>query len=147
MVNGAWNIRLLYQVLPADIVHKVLAIPVPCKSSPDVMVWTASTSGKFSLSSAYHELREVKHSSFMLKQFWHSQVPLKVSFFMLQLWKGWLPMDDVLSKFQLHLPLKCFCCSKSQSEFISHVLMEGDLVMAVWEFFWVCMWNSVRKLA
>ena len=63
----AWNIYMLAQVLPSDIVQKILCMAVPHRNSPDVMIWTASTSSGFSLSSTFQELRDVKTSSFMLK--------------------------------------------------------------------------------
>ncbi|XP_071906090.1 uncharacterized protein [Coffea arabica] len=126
---------MLAQVLPFDIVQKILCMAVPHTNSPDVMIWTTSTCGGFSLSSTFQELRDVKTSSFTPKQFWHSQVPLKLSFFMLLLLRRRLLLDDVLSRFMPHLPSKCFCCLESQSKTLQHLFMEGELAVAVWNFF------------
>ena len=79
MENGTWVTWRLVEVLPVDIIQQVLAVVGPDGDSPDRMIWTASSSGQFSLSSANRELHEVNPSSFLLKQVWHASVPLKVS--------------------------------------------------------------------
>ncbi|XP_027118448.1 uncharacterized protein [Coffea arabica] len=108
---------------------------VPSRDVPDAMTWVVSTSGRFSLFSTFQEIWGARDSSFMSKQCWHTQVPLKISFFMLRLFRGRLPLDDVLTKFQFHMPSKCFCCMDSQAETVKHLILEGELAMAVLKFF------------
>ncbi|XP_071923161.1 uncharacterized protein [Coffea arabica] len=60
--------RLLSHVLPPDLVQAVVGMPIPCISSVHRMVWTASSFGSFSLSSALQEVRQAKPSSFMFSQ-------------------------------------------------------------------------------
>ena len=71
----------------------------------------------------------------MSKQCWHTQVPLKISFFMLRLFRCRMPLDDVLTKFQFHMLSKCFCCVDSQAKTVKHLFLQGELAMAVWKFF------------
>nr|XP_027083566.1 uncharacterized protein LOC113705856 [Coffea arabica] len=135
MENETWVTWWLAEVLPVDIIQHVLAVVGPDGDSPDRMIWTASSSGQFSLSSAYRELHKVKPSSFLLKQVWHASVPLKVSFFMLWLLYSRLALDDVLATYRFHLPSKCSCYSIPQSESILYLFMEGVIVTDVWRFF------------
>ena len=97
--NGEWNIILLGQLLPVEVVQEIAGMAVPSRDVPDAMTWVVSTSGRFSLFSAFREIQDALYSSFMSKQCWHTQVPLKISFFMLQLIRDRLHLDDVLTKF------------------------------------------------
>ena len=99
------------------------------------MVWLASSSGQFSISSAYREVREMKPPSFLFRQIWHTRVPLKVSFFMLRLLFNHLPLDDVLASRGFQLPSKCSCCPVSHFESLGHLFLEGDLATSVWQSF------------
>ena len=112
-----------------------MKVPVPYSSSVDRRVWTASSSEHFSVSLAFHELREAKPSSFMYRQVWHPHLPQKISFFMMRLLRGRLPLDDILTKLFLHLPSKCFCCVESSVETRQHVFMDGEVARAIWKFF------------
>ena len=116
-------------------VRQVLAVASPSGDSPDMMVWTASNSGQFSLASAYSELRDCRPTSFLCRQAWHSNVPLKVSFFLLRLMRSHLPLDDVLASYGFHLPSRCSCCSSPQTESLGHLFLEGGLATTVWSFF------------
>lgn len=79
------------------LLKKNLDMEVPDRNLLDVTIWASSSSGMFSLSSAFQEIRDVRKSSFVCSKIWHSQVSLRVSFFMLRLLRGRLPLDDVLS--------------------------------------------------
>ncbi|XP_071933913.1 uncharacterized protein [Coffea arabica] len=116
-------------------VQQVLAVSPPGGISPDRMIWTATSSGQFSLSSAYSEVREIKPSSLLFRQVWHASVLVKVSFFMLRLLLNCLPLDDVLAARGFHLLSKCSCCQQSTIESLQHLFVEGDLAAAVWRFF------------
>ncbi|XP_071921716.1 uncharacterized protein [Coffea arabica] len=135
LLHRGWNGKLLASVLPLDVVHTILEMEVLETTNPDVMIWSPSTLGEFSLGSAYQEVREVRESSFMSSRVRHSQIPLRVSFFMLRLLRGRLPLDDALTRFQLHLPLKCVCCASPKCETVDHLFADGDMARTVWRFF------------
>nr|XP_027067566.1 uncharacterized protein LOC113693192 [Coffea arabica] len=135
LADGDWVTWRLAEILPIDMVQQVLAVAGPCGNSPDWMIWTATSSGKFSLSSAYNEIRETKPPSLLFRQAWHAQLPLKVSFFMLRLLRNRLPLDDVLVTRWFQLASKCSCCWLSNVKSLRHLLLEGDLAVAVWRFF------------
>ncbi|XP_071918898.1 uncharacterized protein [Coffea arabica] len=68
IVCETWDSRLLSHVFPPNLVQAMVGMPIPCISSVHRMVWTASSSGSFSLSSALQEVRQAKPSSFMFSQ-------------------------------------------------------------------------------
>ena len=84
-----------------------------------------TASGQFSLSYAFHEVRQARNASWFFARIWPPQIPLKVSFFMLRLLIGRLPLDDMLCKLGIHLPSKCFCCSLASGESIEYVFSMG----------------------
>nr|XP_027067494.1 uncharacterized protein LOC113693117 [Coffea arabica] len=135
MENGVWIPGRLAEFLPADMVQQVLAMGSPPGDSPDRMVWTASTSGQFSLASAYSELRECKPSSFLYRQAWYPNVPQKVSFFVLRLLRNHLSLDDILASYDFQLLSKCSYCLIQQIESLGHLFAEGGLAAEVWKFF------------
>ena len=49
--NGSWNVPLLQQLLPMDVIHKIMAIPLPLNPKPDQFIWGPSSTGCFTISS------------------------------------------------------------------------------------------------
>ncbi|XP_071906080.1 uncharacterized protein [Coffea arabica] len=133
--SGHWDAHLLAQFLPRDMMSFVLGKPVPTEHSTDEVVWMLESFEKFSLASAYHEVRHVGNASVMLSRVWQRPTPVKVSFFMVQLLMGRLPLDDVLCTFGFHVPSKCVCCLSPAAESIEHVFATGKVAMAIWAFF------------
>ena len=111
--DGRWNSMLLAQYLPSDVTALILQHPILEGERPDEVVWMSMTSGQFSLCSAFQEVRQARNASWLFSLIWHPQIPLKVSFFMLRLLMGRLSLDDILGKFGIQGPSKCFCCLSS----------------------------------
>ena len=135
MENREWVTWRLAEVLPFDMVQQVLEVAGPYGAFPNRMIWLASSSGQFSISSAYREVHEMKPSSFLFRQVWHASVPLKVSLFLLRLLLNRLPLDDVLATQGFQQPSKCSCCPLSNTESLRHLFLEGELAATVWKFF------------
>ena len=76
-----WNAQLLAQVLPRDVMSLVLGKPVLSEQIADEAVWMPERSGKFSLASAYHEVRHVGNTSVMLSRVWQCPTPRENSIF------------------------------------------------------------------
>ncbi|XP_027169555.1 uncharacterized protein LOC113769293 [Coffea eugenioides] len=62
-------------------------------------------------------------------------LPLKVSFFMVRLMSGRIPVMGVLHKFGVVGPSRCFCCRDPSQETINHIFCIGDVARQVWSFF------------
>ena len=54
---------------------------------------------------------------------------------MMRLLQGRLPLDDILTRFWVHLPSKCVCRLEPTVEMLQHVFMLGDVAKAVWKYF------------
>ena len=87
--------------------------------------------GKFSLASTFHEVRQARNTYVIHSQIWHPRISLKVSFFILRLLLGRLPLPDAQSKFGVQLFSKCFCCRNVSSESLKHVLLKDQVAKEV----------------
>ncbi|XP_027098978.1 uncharacterized protein [Coffea arabica] len=115
--------------------------------------------GRFTLRSAFQLVRRHANRSFMSRRLWHPMLPLKISFFLLRLLHGHLPVDCGLWKFGVHGASRCGCCPFPDIKSVEHVFAEGDMASRVWHFFgdpvgisWtgtsfcvrLAAWNSMR---
>ncbi|XP_071939195.1 uncharacterized protein [Coffea arabica] len=73
----------------------------------------------------------------MLHQFLDGELglPVKVSFFMLRLLQGRLPLMDRLKRFGVCGPSRCLCCQNPQEEDLNHVFCSGEGARLVWHHF------------
>ena len=121
ITQGNWNVQSLAQVLPQEVIHTILGTPVPTKQQGDEVVWMPAQSGQFSLATAFQEIRQVSNTSLMFFGVWQAPTQVKVSFFIVRLLLGCLPLDDVLHTFGIHGPSKCVCCPCLSVESLEHV--------------------------
>lgn len=85
--------------------------------------------------STFPEVRQERSRSFMFSQIWQPWIPIKVSFFMLRLLLGRLPLDDALCKLGFAFPSKCSCCLDADGESLEHVFSLGQVAAEVWSYF------------
>ncbi|XP_071939020.1 uncharacterized protein [Coffea arabica] len=135
IINRHWDVIRLYQTLPTDLVPSILEHPVPEDWGEAEVIWMSTTSGNFSLASAFQDIRQARNKSMVFDSIWHPQIPLKISFFMLRLLLERLPLPDRLCKLGLHLPSKCFCCDSASEESIEHLFSKGHIASTVWNYF------------
>ena len=63
VVQGYWDWQRLYDVLPMSWVHRVLEAAPPSSDQVDKMIWYPTSSGEFSIASAYQVVRKGDNSS------------------------------------------------------------------------------------
>ncbi|XP_027181778.1 uncharacterized protein LOC113780162 [Coffea eugenioides] len=80
--NGAWDVHRLTRALPHDLIDLILQQPIPEGDDQDELVWCHMPLGRFTLASAFQEVRPARNYSLMHSQVWHHRIPLKISFFM-----------------------------------------------------------------
>ena len=131
--DNGWDKHRLRQILPSDIVAKVLALQI-FPGLKDQMVWGASSSGEFSVASAWEQVRRKRHLSAIRALIWSSVVPLKVSFFAWRLLHRWVPLDHLLQRRGLVLASRC-CCYGNEVETSNHLFVMGPVAAKVWQFF------------
>ncbi|XP_071900993.1 uncharacterized protein [Coffea arabica] len=87
-----WDEHRLRQFLPGHIVTQILKLRI-FLGRKDKMVWGASSSGAFTVASAWEQLWCEKNLSTVHSLVWSTVVPLKVSFFTWRLLHRWVPLD------------------------------------------------------
>ncbi|XP_027069890.2 uncharacterized protein [Coffea arabica] len=131
----AWNVDMLHQFLDGELVTQVLEIDPPTDRGNDTMVWALTNSGVFSTASAYSLIRQSNDNSWLFGRIWQQGLPVKVSFFMLRLLQGRLPLMDRLKRFGVCGPSRCLCCQNPQEEDLNHVFCSGEGARLVWRHF------------
>ena len=63
VVQGCWDWQRLYDVLPTSWVQRVLEAAPPSSDQVDKMIWYPTSSGEFSIASAYQVVRQGGNSS------------------------------------------------------------------------------------
>ncbi|XP_060183224.1 uncharacterized protein LOC132613196 [Lycium barbarum] len=137
MTDGRWNVNKLIQMFPEDIVQHILQeIDIKCASNEwDRPWWMMTSTGKFTVSSAWHLLRQKANVTVPFQNMWIKGVPFKISFFMWRLWKFKVPIDEVVASIGIPLVSKCCCCHNAQIDTINHLFLCGDLAAKVWRYF------------
>ncbi|XP_027060814.2 uncharacterized protein [Coffea arabica] len=79
ITNGTWDAQLLSRALPPGIIPLILQHPIPDGGRAAEPVWMPSTSGKFTLASAFGEVRQACNTSAVLSHVWHHRIPLKIA--------------------------------------------------------------------
>ncbi|XP_071939975.1 uncharacterized protein [Coffea arabica] len=141
--NGIWDVSPLSHLLPSEIVSSILHHPVPAGGSADEVIWMPTQSRKFTLASAFRDVWQARNTSVALSKVWHPRIPLKVSFFMLRLLMGRVPLPDMLRHLGFHLPSKCPCCPGASEESLEHVFSRDLITLDVWNYFGG--WCGVRS--
>lgn len=98
------------------------------------LVWTPSSSGNFSLSTAYEYLRPRAGLTLSSDCIWGGGIPSKISIFMWKLLRRLLPFPDVIEGFGFCMPSICpFCLAANAS--LEHCLWLCGRVQEVWKHF------------
>lgn len=84
-LDGSWNLDMFRFWLPEDVICRIINIPPPHPDSGlDRVVWARSTSGVFSVRSAYGALKEStwKPPDNQLEHIWKYPGPQRVRIFL-----------------------------------------------------------------
>nr|XP_027062972.1 uncharacterized protein LOC113689393 [Coffea arabica] len=94
----------------------------------------ASSSGTFTVASAWEQVRCKRNLSMVHSLVWSSVVPLKVSFFTWRLLHKWVPLDHALQRKVVVLASR-YCCCGNAVETRNHLFVLGPVASAVWQYF------------
>ena len=128
--DDGWDVPRLRQYLPGDLISRIVDIQL-FPNEADRMVWSPSSSGDFSVKSAWHELRQRRNISLVDKAIWTSFLPLKISFFAWRLVRNFLPLEVTLKQRGLVVVSRCLCCLQ-QEESSEHLFLHGPVANHVW---------------
>lgn len=130
-MDGSPKDQLINNYPGSEVLVEIHSKGILISEEHDACYWDQSATGTFSLSSAWHLVRQRNPSTLISKHCWHKHIPLKISPFM---WK--LIYSQGSSKKGILLPSKCHCCYTSPSiEFNNHIFLSSDVAKQVWGFF------------
>ncbi|XP_060216649.1 uncharacterized protein LOC132644109 [Lycium barbarum] len=135
--GNEWNVSRLQQLFPADVVEYILEDLELREISDqwDKPWWMMTSTGKFTVSSAWDLLRQRGHVSEDYKNIWLKGLPFKISFCLWRLWKFKLPVDEVLETIGINIVSRCYCCIEPRQEILDHLFLKGDFATTVWNWF------------
>lgn len=110
-VNQQW----LHSDLPADVLNFVSSFSFYFTGQCDNLVWKLESSGKFTLSSAYHLVHPSVPASATRSIVWNSRIPTRISFLFWSMRNRLFPFPDILRRMGFHLPSKCPHCDDGDS--------------------------------
>ncbi|XP_027158259.1 uncharacterized protein LOC113759880 [Coffea eugenioides] len=131
--DKGWSRDMLNNWLPTHLVQQVLQVQL-FPDQDDLMVWGDSSSGSFSLKTAWAAVRRRRNMSIVDQRLWNATIPLKISFFVWKVLRGIVPVDLVLQNRGINLASCCSCCS-AQGESLLHLFLDGPVAAQVWTHF------------
>ncbi|XP_059290876.1 uncharacterized protein LOC132044416 [Lycium ferocissimum] len=143
LIEGvSWKDELLHQFFPTDIVEHIKSeIPIDqMQGTWDRPWWMPTSTGKFTVNSAWNILRHREQEHEEYKHMWIKGIPFKISFFLWRLWKFKLPTDDILQRMRIPIVSRCYCCVNPQQETIQHLFLTGSFASEVWKVFKNAAW-------
>ena len=121
------------------------------KVCDDVVFWTETKSGKFSVKSLYNALELDNFSLFPSNCIWNLWVQPKISFFAWEAMWGKALTLDLIQKRGWALANRCFLCHEKE-EIINHLLLHYTKTRVLWNLFFTLVgvsWvlpSSVREI-
>ncbi|XP_059290815.1 uncharacterized protein LOC132044343 [Lycium ferocissimum] len=118
--NSHWNYPKMQDVFSADIVEHVRNELGHFQRSNETSKpwWIHTSSGKFTVKSAWEKLRQRQQRSQVYENFWLKGLPYKISMFLWRVWFWKLPIDEVLQKMNISIVSRCWCCHIKQTVLI-----------------------------
>ncbi|KAI0498937.1 hypothetical protein KFK09_019835 [Dendrobium nobile] len=131
-INDNWNIALLRDALPNEIVDLIIKIPVQMQYKDKIM-FKLDSSGKFSFKKIWENIRVKNEISHTYQALWHNTIPISYSLLVWRCLKGYLPVDSRLWEKGLYLVSKCQCCANIESN--QHIFVTSLTARHVWNHF------------
>lgn len=134
--NGEWKWDVLNQILPHNICAKIASIRPPTPGEDDMVYWSPSSDGIFSLKTAYsmiiEDMGEVSLPTPLFPDVWQWRGLERVKGFLWKLAHGRLLTNDERQRRHMCQDATCNRCSYL-NETISHCLRDCKDVRELWE--------------
>lgn len=140
--NEGWDEEKLRRWIPRGVVDEIRQIVIQT-GEKDKLLWLPSTSGEFSVASAWEEIRYHKSSSLVMRMIWDSVVPLKFSLLAWRAVYGYLPVDRTMQRRGVQMASKCSCCDQVES--VLHLFVHGRVARDVWRHYFRAFGLSFRE--
>nr|XP_018625245.1 uncharacterized protein LOC108944570 [Nicotiana tomentosiformis] len=86
--DEAWDINTITSLVPNNLLNHIKHIPISDKHINDTPVWTETSNGTFTCSSAFNSISKRRDMDNMWKDVWKKNVQFKMSFFLWRAIKG-----------------------------------------------------------
>lgn len=96
-------------------------------------VWSLEQNGKFTVSSAWHLIRQMRARNWFDLMSWHKNVPFKMNLILWRSVRDKIPTDARLIKMGISIPSRCCCCKRPQEEDISQLMCSGEFAQTLWK--------------
>lgn len=141
-----WDLNKIRSIIHEDDVSRILKIRPSFTGHPDVITWTPSKSGSYTVKTGYHMQRamdreeqdnQVSISSDLqiqpriLNRFWNLKIPPKIKIFWWKLIHNALPVADNLVKRRCRLDNGCQVCGE-EIENIKHMILDCRVAKEIW---------------
>ena len=119
-----WNVPLIDEIFEASEAAIIKSIPLSNRISSDVLIWSETRNGMYSVKSAYHLLMEAKQRNEagessntsrerdLWKGIWEASVPQKIKLFIWKACKGILPTKLNLFRKKVSNSFTCEFCDE-----------------------------------
>ncbi|XP_026451639.1 uncharacterized protein LOC113351959 [Papaver somniferum] len=125
--DGEWKI-------PASFLEFFSTSELPViDNKEDRRIWSATTSGKFTVASASDCIRKKYHSVHWAKIVWHKSVHPNVSSNVWKIVRGVVPSYENMKKKKFQLASRCPFCKKEE-ENMEHILWFCDFSEIIWNW-------------
>ncbi|XP_025702516.1 uncharacterized protein [Arachis hypogaea] len=130
--QGDWKLDNLYTLISPSIIDKIRAIPPPKSNLKDSLCWTKSSSGQFTIASAYKMLAEwdVNDNVDRWMRIWKWKGPERIKVFIWQLLHGKILTASRRASMMGTNP-NCHHC-KHEPETILHVIRDCPRAVTIW---------------
>lgn len=101
----------------------------------DIPRWMPTSTGKFTVTSAWKILRHGVPTNHEYNQLWTKGLPFKISVFLWRLCKGKILTDDLWRRWGYMIVSKCRCCSQPHEDSFQNLFLNSETTMKVWKTF------------
>ncbi|KAL6569244.1 hypothetical protein OROMI_013758 [Orobanche minor] len=140
-VDGSWDRGRVESIVGDQLgfspqfIQDILATPI-AEDDSDSMCWTLTSSGAFSLTSAWSHIRVRDQANLIYGAIWTAFLTPTISVFIWRLLQRQIPTDDILQQRGVSLASRCLCCSQTQTqtyhtETIAHLFLESVVAREV----------------
>ncbi|KAG8382638.1 hypothetical protein BUALT_Bualt05G0098200 [Buddleja alternifolia] len=145
-ITKHWSFDILSTIFPPSTIRAILKIRISSSSEQSNLVWTPTSSGKFSVKSAYASVISYKFQSphpshnnlnTIYSLLWKAKIHDRFKVFIWRLLHKSLPTREILGRFiALETNVCPFCHGETESDF--HLFLECPFVRQIW---WESKWN------
>lgn len=133
--DGHWDFEEITPTVGEELALFALDRAPTLTEDRDILFWRLTASGCFSVSTAWDSIRQRGPVNRVLAQTWSTSMPAQSKILIWRLLKAILSVDLVAKRRGIHLASQCVCCAQGKEESLSHLFLEGDLVVSLWSYF------------